>query len=82
LARALILSVLAMLTAAFFISGATDRRLWVLLALGPALLAAARATNRPSSPPAPAPASAAVRTHPASDFWSPGGSGRRTVGDR
>jgi O-antigen ligase len=82
LARALIVSVLAMLTAAFFISGATDRRLWVLLALGPALLAAARATNRPSSPPAPAPASAAVRTHPASDFWSPGGSGRRTVGDR
>jgi O-antigen ligase/polysaccharide polymerase Wzy-like membrane protein len=43
LARAVIVGVLAMLTAAFFISGSTDRRLWVLLAFGPALLAAARA---------------------------------------
>ena len=42
LSRAVIVGALAMLTAAFFISSQTDRRLWVLLALGPALLAASR----------------------------------------
>jgi O-antigen ligase len=42
LAKAVIVSVLASLTAAMFISSQTDRRIWVLLALGPALLAAAR----------------------------------------
>jgi O-antigen ligase len=42
LSRAVIVSVLSMLTAAFFISGETDRRAWVLLAFGPALLAATR----------------------------------------
>jgi O-antigen ligase len=40
LSRAAMVSVLAMLAADYFISGTTDRRLWVLLALGPALLAA------------------------------------------
>jgi O-antigen ligase len=39
LSRTVIAATLAMLAAAFFISAATDRRLWVLLALGPALLA-------------------------------------------
>jgi O-antigen ligase len=42
LSRALIVSVMAMMTAGFFISSTTDRRTWVLLALGPALLAASR----------------------------------------
>lgn len=42
LSRAVIVAVVAMLTAAFFISSETDQRLWVLLAMGPALLAAAR----------------------------------------
>ena len=42
LSRAVIVGVVAMLTAAFFISAETDQRLWVLLAMGPALLAAAR----------------------------------------
>ncbi len=46
LSRAAIVSVLAMLAAAYFISGTTDRRLWVLLALGPALLAST-ASARP-----------------------------------
>jgi O-antigen ligase len=49
LARAVIVGVLAMLTAAFFISGSTDRRLWVLLAFGPALLGAARAEQASAS---------------------------------
>lgn len=42
LSRAVIVGVLAMLTAALFISSQTDRRIWVLLAMGPALLAASR----------------------------------------
>lgn len=52
LSRCLVVSVLAMLTAAFFVSAGTDRRLWVLLAMGPALLAAARreAALGPSRP--------------------------------
>jgi O-antigen ligase len=42
LAKAVIVGLLALLTAAAFISSETDRRTWVLLALGPALLVAAR----------------------------------------
>lgn len=42
LARSVIVALVAMLASATFISGATDRRLWVLVAFGPALLAAAR----------------------------------------
>lgn len=41
LSRSVIAGVVAMLVSSAFISGATDRRLWVLLALGPALLACA-----------------------------------------
>lgn len=41
LARALIVATLGMLAAAVFLSTATDKRLWLLLALGPALLASA-----------------------------------------
>lgn len=47
LSRALIAALLAALTAAFFISLQTDRLTWVLLALGPALLAAARRQAAP-----------------------------------
>jgi hypothetical protein len=47
LSKAVIVSVLASLTAAMFISSQVDRRLWVLLALGPALLAAARRSPGP-----------------------------------
>jgi len=50
LARGLIVSILAMLTAATFISSPTDRRTWVLLALGPALLATAKQEGAGSSP--------------------------------
>jgi O-antigen ligase len=47
LARSVIAAVIAMLAAAFFISGSADRRLWVLLALGPALAASAAAREAP-----------------------------------
>jgi O-antigen ligase len=42
LARAVLVAGVAMLVSGVFISAGVDRRLWVLLALGPALLAAAR----------------------------------------
>lgn len=42
LSRAVALGAIGMLTASVFISDATDKRLWILLALGPGLLAAAR----------------------------------------
>lgn len=42
LATAVVLALLSMLLSGIFISHAVDRRLWVLLALGPALLAATR----------------------------------------
>jgi O-antigen ligase len=47
LSRGVVLAQLAMLGAGFFISYAVDLRLWVLLALGPALLTIAR-TLRPA----------------------------------
>jgi hypothetical protein len=51
LSRALVVAVLAMLTASFFISGGSDRRTWVLLAIGPALLGTARRQAMPAPPP-------------------------------
>jgi O-antigen ligase len=42
LARAVIVALLGILTASFFLSNATDRRTWVLLAMCPALEAASR----------------------------------------
>lgn len=42
LARALLIAQLGMLAAAFFLSNGPDERLWILLALGPAMLAVAR----------------------------------------
>lgn len=41
LARALFVGVIGMLVASVFLSNATDRRYWILFALGPAMLAAA-----------------------------------------
>jgi len=40
---------LGMLSASFFLANATDSRLWVLLALGPALLAMARRVGPPAA---------------------------------
>jgi hypothetical protein len=42
LARAVLVAGVGMLVSGVFISAGVDRRLWALLALGPALLAAAR----------------------------------------
>ncbi len=42
LARGLVIAIAATLTSSFFISNSSDRRTWVLMALGPALLAIAR----------------------------------------
>jgi O-antigen ligase len=62
LAQAVLVATISMLAAAVFLSGATDKRLWLLLALGPALLtvagrAAAASTTRagPEAAPPPAP---------------------------
>jgi len=41
-----LLGTLGMLAADFFLSGGHDTRLWTLLALGPALLAASTAPSR------------------------------------
>jgi len=47
LARSAIVGTIGFLTASLFISNSTDKRLWILLALGPALLGAAhRASSR------------------------------------
>jgi hypothetical protein len=46
LARAVLVGTIGMLAASFFLSDGSDPRLWVLLALGPALLALA---SKPSN---------------------------------
>jgi O-antigen ligase len=51
LARSLIAATVALLAAGFFISGSTDRRLWVLFALGPALAACAAERERRGASP-------------------------------
>jgi O-antigen ligase len=55
LARSVVVGLFAMLSSAAFISGENDRRFWVLLALGPAMLAAAQrsgaATRDAAHPP-------------------------------
>ena len=68
LAGATTVAMIGMLTASVFISNSTDKRLWIVLALGPALLRAARptattplssgapsGTARPSAPPSARP---------------------------
>ena len=52
--RSVFAAIIAMLTAAFFISGSVDRRLWVLLALGPALAACAAIRETRPEPAEPA----------------------------
>jgi O-antigen ligase len=48
MARAVLVGTIGMLAASFFISAGVDKRLWIGLALGPALLAIAnRAESRP-----------------------------------
>jgi hypothetical protein len=49
LARSVLVATISILAAAWFLSAALDMRLWVLLGLGPALLAVAsrRASERP-----------------------------------
>jgi len=46
IARSVLVAVIGALAASFFISNATDQRIWLLLALGPALLATARRLER------------------------------------
>jgi O-antigen ligase len=66
LSRGVLAAMLAMLTADFFVSAATDRRLWVLLALGPALRACAGVRRAPAgfAPTKPVRAVAPPRTAP------------------
>jgi O-antigen ligase len=47
LARTVVVALIAMLGASMFLSAAVDQRLWLLLALGPGLLAAARSQESP-----------------------------------
>ena len=49
LARAVLVATIAMLAAAFFISNATDKPLWLLLGLGPALLNVAARGAEPAA---------------------------------
>ena len=50
LARATIPALAGVLTASFFLSNISDRRIWVLLALGPLLASNARAERMSSQP--------------------------------
>jgi O-antigen ligase len=51
LARASVVAMIGFLTASLFISNSTDKRLWIILALGPALLGVARRTIAPEEAP-------------------------------
>jgi O-antigen ligase len=53
LARATVAALLAILAANFFLSEIYSKQLWLLLALGPAMLAIARAERPPTTSPAP-----------------------------
>jgi O-antigen ligase len=50
LARCVLVGTLAMASAAFFVSAGVDKRLWMLFALGPALLLVAEAGRRRGAP--------------------------------
>jgi hypothetical protein len=49
LSLTVLIATIAMLVASFFITAAVDKRIWFLLALGPALLAAASRVSAPES---------------------------------
>jgi O-antigen ligase len=51
LARAVLVATISMLAAGMFLSAALDQRLWLLLALGPALLTLAEGGARPPGGP-------------------------------
>ncbi len=51
LTRSVVVAIVAMMASNFFISGETDRRFWVVLALGPALMACATRRARVSARP-------------------------------
>ena len=63
IARGLLVANVGLLTAAFFISAESNKFVWLMLAMGPALLAVAESSGAATSRPryAPAPSSAAVR---------------------
>jgi O-antigen ligase len=61
LARASTVAMIGFLTASLFVSDGTDKRLWIILALGPALLGAARGTSDPETSAAHAPPSSTER---------------------
>ena len=64
IARGLLVALVGLLTAAFFISAESNKFIWLMLAMGPALLAVAerpRAPRRRDLATPPAPSSAAVR---------------------
>jgi O-antigen ligase len=57
LARALFVALIGMLSASFFLSNGTDRRYWILFALGPAMLSVAARDGHAIGAPDPATAS-------------------------
>jgi hypothetical protein len=65
LARGLFIALIGVLTSAFFISAESNKFIWLMLAMGPALLAIAESTAPAPAPQRPdyrpAPSSAAVR---------------------
>ena len=61
LARAVMVAAISMLISGFFLSSMVDKRMWVLLGLGPALLAVA---SRPSRGPASGPSGHAALAEP------------------
>jgi hypothetical protein len=66
LSRGLFIALVGVLTSAFFISAESNKFIWLMLAMGPALLAVAESTAREAYPVPrpgyrPAPSSAAVR---------------------
>jgi O-antigen ligase len=50
LARAAVVAMIGLMTASLFVSDGSDKRLWIVLALGPALLGAARGTSGQEAP--------------------------------
>jgi len=53
LTRGLVVALAGILSASFFISAESNKVLWLLLAMGPALLAVARSAEQAPPPPPP-----------------------------